>query len=61
MSINITESFEFIWGVCLQIFEWARSVSITLGPASFTLMQLFISLIAMSIVWSGVVYIFTGD
>lgn len=49
--VDITESFTYFWNICLEIWRWCDSIHITLGPITFTLFELFISIIALFIIW----------
>ena len=50
-SINLTEAYLYMWNLCLDVWRWTDSINITLGPITFTLFELFISLIALFIIW----------
>lgn len=50
-TVNLTDSYLYMWNLCLDVWRWTDSINIVLGPVSFTLFDLMISLIALSIVW----------
>lgn len=49
--INLTDAFLYMWNLCFEVWRWTDSIHITLGPITFTLFELFISLIALFIIW----------
>lgn len=53
--VNLTEAYLFMWNICLEVWRWTDSIHITLGPITFTLFELFISLIALYIIWEMLV------
>lgn len=60
MNVNITQAYTYMWNLCLEVWRWTDSVNITLGPLSFTLFELFISMLALWIIWEMFMILLIG-
>ena len=49
--IDLTNAYLYMWNLCLEVWRFTDSIKITLGVLHFTLFDLFISIIAISIIW----------
>lgn len=58
INVNLTSAYLYAWDLCLSVWRWADSINLTLGPVSFTLFELCISMLALFIIWDMFVIIF---
>lgn len=60
-NVDITAAFTYFWNICLEVWRWCDSINITLGPLTFSLFELFISLIALFIIWEMILRLIMSE
>lgn len=58
IDVDITSAWAYVWKLILDQWAWLMGIQIHFGPFTTNLFDLFISLIAILIIWEMVLVIF---
>ena len=50
-TVDITSAYTFFWNLVFGVWRWMDSIQLVVGPVSFTLFELSISMLMLWIVW----------